>query len=89
MADMMTPQAIFEAAIGYVHWLGVATFLRCPHRPNMSDTDIGIIGFPYSGGNMIERMQYLGPLAARNRSAGYRRFNRHFGHRPVFHLPHQ
>lgn len=24
-------------------------------------------------------MQYLGPRAARNRSAGYRRFNRHFG----------
>ena len=62
----------------YLHWAGVATFLRCPHRPDMRDTDIGLIGFPYSGGNPIERMQYLAPRAVRNRSAGYGRKHRKF-----------
>jgi len=63
-----------EAATGaFLHWHGIATFLRCPYRPDMSETDIGLIGFPYSGGNFVERMQYLGPRAVRNRSAAYRR----------------
>ena len=30
----------------YFHWSGVATFLRCPHQPDMRDTEIGLIGFP-------------------------------------------
>lgn len=67
-----------EAAHGFQHWAGVATFLRCPYRPDMADTDIGLIGFPYSGGNLIERMQYLGPRALRNRSTAYRRILRGF-----------
>ncbi len=46
MADDLTPQALFEAASGYMHWLGIATFLRCPHRPDMSDTDIGADRLP-------------------------------------------
>jgi guanidinopropionase len=65
-------------AAGFQHWMGVATFLRCPHRPDMSDTDIGLVGFPYSGGNQIERTQYLGPRAVRNRSMAYRRIPRGF-----------
>jgi guanidinopropionase len=44
----------------------------------MDDTDIGLMGFPYAGGNAIERMQYLGPRAVRNRSNGYRRMHREF-----------
>ena len=44
----------------------------------MRDTDVGLIGFPYSGGNAIERMQYLGPRAVRNRSASYHRMHRDF-----------
>ncbi len=74
----MTQEQLMNAAMSYMHWSGVATFLRCPHRPDMSDTDIGLIGFPYSGGNAVERMQYLGPRAVRNRSAAYRRMHRAF-----------
>jgi guanidinopropionase len=65
-------------AAGYMHWYGPATFLRCPHQPDLKDTDIGLIGVPYSGGNPVERMQYLGPRAVRNRSAGYGRAHREF-----------
>lgn len=68
----------FSAAEGYMHWHGVPTFLHCPHRPDMKDTDIGLIGVPYSGGNAIERMQYLGPRAVRNRSNAYHRVHRQF-----------
>lgn len=60
------------------HWFGIPTFLRCPHQPDLSDTDIGLIGVPYSGGNTIERMQYLGPRAVRNRSSSYHRSHRAF-----------
>src|SRR5579871_19557 len=66
-------------AVNYTHWYGPATFLRCPLREDLKDTDIGLIGVPYSGGNVIERMQYLGPRAVRNRSAGYHRAHREFG----------
>lgn len=80
---MNTPTALSpEIASGlcnmYWHWHGVPTFLHCPHRPDMEDTDVGIIGFPYSGGNAIERMQYLGPRAVRNRSNAYHRMHRAF-----------
>ena len=60
----------------YRHWNGIATFLRATHRPDMEETDIGLIGFPYSGGNSIERMQHHGPRAVRNRSCAYRRAHR-------------
>jgi guanidinopropionase len=66
------------AASGYWHWYGVPTFLRCPFQPDFKDTDIGLIGVPYSGGNSIERMQYLGPRAVRNRSTAYHRAHREF-----------
>lgn len=62
-----------EAAMSFWYWHGVATLLRSPYRPDMSDTDIGLIGFPFAGGNPIERMQYLAPRAVRNRSMSYRR----------------
>lgn len=67
-----------EAVARYWHWHGVATFLRCPFAPDFKDTDIGLIGVPYSGGNSIERMQYLGPRAVRNRSNAYHRAHREF-----------
>lgn len=63
----------------YMHWYGVATFLRCPYQPDLTDTDVGLIGVPYSGGNPFERMQYLAPRAVRNRSAAYHRAHREFG----------
>jgi guanidinopropionase len=69
-------------AMNYMHWYGPATFLRCPLREDLEDTDVGLIGVPYSGGNAIERMQYLGPRAVRNRSAGYHRAHREFGINP-------
>lgn len=68
-----------NAAIGmYQYWSGIPTFLRTPHRPDMSNTDIGLIGFAYSGGNSIERMQHHGPRAVRHRSAAYQRTHREF-----------
>ncbi len=66
MSDEMTPDLIAAAVAGYQHGSGVATFLRRPHQPDMSNTDIGLIGFACSGGNTIERMQYLGPRVAGN-----------------------
>jgi guanidinopropionase len=72
-----------EAAVaGYWHWYGIPTFLRCPFQPDLKDTDIGLVGVPYSGGNGIERMQYLGPRAVRNRSTSYHRCHREFGINP-------
>jgi guanidinopropionase len=69
---------IAAAIQGYWHWYGIATFMRCPLKLDMSDTDIGLIGFPYSGGNGIERMQYLGPRAVRDRAVAYCRSHRVF-----------
>src|SRR5271165_3635466 len=66
------------AAAMLQHWYGIATFPRCPFQPDFKDTDIGLIGVPYSGGNNIERMQYLGPRAVRNRSAAYHKAHRQF-----------
>jgi guanidinopropionase len=65
-----------------MHWYGPATFLRCPFQPDLKHTDIGLVGVPYSGGNLIERMQYLAPRAVRNRSMGYARTHREFGINP-------
>src|ERR1039458_7399637 len=77
MADI-TPEQMAQLVDSYKYWYGIPTFLRCPHRPDMSNTDVGLIGFPYSGGNSVERMQYLGPRALRNRSTAYRRIPRNF-----------
>jgi guanidinopropionase len=79
--DSITDAAA-SAPTTYWHWSGVPTFLRCPFQPDLKDTDIGLIGVPYSGGNSIERMQYLGPRAVRNRSSAYRRAHREFGINP-------
>ncbi|HRE40741.1 MAG TPA: arginase family protein [Ignavibacteria bacterium] len=68
-----------SAPTTYWHWSGIPTFLRCPHDPDFKNTDIGLIGVPYSGGNSIERMQYLAPRAVRNRSSAYHRAHRQFG----------
>ncbi len=76
-------EAAAEAAVtGYWHWYGIPTFLRCPFNPDLTDTDIGLVGVPYSGGNGIERMQYLAPRAVRNRSTSYHRSHREFGINP-------
>ena len=72
----LTEDKMSENTDIYRHWSGIATFLRAAHRPDMEETDIGLIGFPYSGGNSIERMQHHGPRAVRNRSCAYRRAHR-------------
>jgi guanidinopropionase len=77
MADVSEEQAA-AAVSNYWHWYGVPTFLRCPYRPDLKDTDIGLVGVPYSGGNSIERMQYLGPRKVRSRSTSYGRAHREF-----------
>lgn len=71
-----------RSGMSYMHWFGPATFLRCPLAPDFKDTDIGLIGVPYCGGNLIERMQYLGPRAVRNRCMGYARAHREFAINP-------
>jgi guanidinopropionase len=81
-AHELTPEAAAMAVASYQHWFGIPTFLRCPHQPDLKDTDIGLVGVPYSGGNGIERMQYLGPRAARNRSSSYGRAHRKFRFNP-------
>jgi len=82
MKDVSEDAASAAAAAGYWHWSGIPTFLRCPFQPDFKDTDIGLIGVPYSGGNSIERMQYLGPRAVRSRSMAYGRAHREFGINP-------
>lgn len=59
--EELSPEAASAAVASYWHWYGIPTFLRCPQQTDLRDTDIGIIGYPYSGGNAVERMQYLGP----------------------------
>lgn len=76
--EELSPEAASAAVASYWHWYGIPTFLRCPQQPDFKDTDIGIIGYPYSGGNAIERMQYLGPRAIRCRSSSYHRIHRKF-----------
>jgi len=75
---MSTP----DFATSYQHWFGPTTFLRCPYRPELLDTDIGLVGVPHCGGNPIEHMQYLGPRGVRNRSMAYARTHREFGINP-------
>ncbi len=81
MSELSEAEAA-AAVSNYWHWYGIATFLRCPYQPDLKDTDIGLIGVPYCGGNSIERMQYLGPRAVRNRSTSYGRSHREFGINP-------
>lgn len=54
----MSKEELDQACGMYQYWNGIPTFLRSPYNPNMSDTDVGLIGFPYSGGNSIERMLF-------------------------------
>lgn len=76
--EELSAEAGNKAVASYQYWFGLPTFLRCPYQPDLKDTDIGLIGVPYSGGNGIERMQYLGPRAARHRSSSYGRSHRKF-----------
>jgi len=69
----------FSEALGaFFYWHGPATFFRCPWDPDPAHADVGVVGVPYTGGNMIERGQYLGPRAIRNTTMGYRRQHRQF-----------
>jgi guanidinopropionase len=53
------------------------TFLRCKYD-TPENADIGIIGVPYSGGNWVERTQYLAPRVIRDLSMGFHRSHRAF-----------
>jgi hypothetical protein len=79
----MTDFDFSNAGATYMHWYGPATFLRCPFQPDLKHTDIGLVGVPYSGGNLIERMQYLGPRAVRNRSMRLRPRPPRVRHQPL------
>src|SRR5262249_57308091 len=52
--------------------------LGCPFQESPEDVEIGLIGVPYSGGNTVQRMQYLAPRAVRDMSMGHRRSHRIF-----------
>jgi len=78
----LSPEAAEQAVKSYQYWFDIPTFLRCPHQPDLKDTDIGLVGVPYSGGNSIERMQYLAPRAVRCRSSSYGRAHRGYGINP-------
>jgi guanidinopropionase len=66
-----------KAVSGYVYYFGIPTFLGCPYDVP-ENADIGLIGIPYSGGNPIERTQYLAPRAIRDFSKGFHRSHREF-----------
>ena len=62
-----------------LYWWGIPTLFRCPQDPDLSQTDIGLVGVPHSTGNgSTERDQHLGPRAVRNVSALGRRFHMQF-----------
>ena len=71
-----------EAILKFTYYHGPATFFNCRHEPDPAAADIALAGIPYSGGNMIERGQYLGPREVRNVSMGYRRTHREFAINP-------
>jgi guanidinopropionase len=60
-----------------MYYSGIPTFLRCQHDIP-ENSDVGIVGVPYSGGNWIERTQYLAPRAIRDFSMGFHRSHRAF-----------
>ena len=68
---------VAKGASGYVYYSGIPTFLRCAYD-SPSNADIGIVGVPYSGGNWVERTQYLAPRAIRDFSMGFHRSHRAF-----------
>jgi guanidinopropionase len=67
---------IAQLASQFCAWHGVSTFYRCPYQEDPRETDIAIVGVPYTAGNIIERGQYMGPRAIRNASGGHRRGHR-------------
>jgi guanidinopropionase len=73
----MTDLDRIKAASSYMYYSGIPTFLRCQYDIP-ENADIGIVGVPYSGGNWIERTQYLAPRAIRDFSMGFHRSHRAF-----------
>jgi guanidinopropionase len=66
-----------KGASNYMYYSGIPTFLRCEYD-DPENADVGIVGVPYSGGNWIERTQYLAPRAIRDFSMGLHRSHRGF-----------
>eukprot|EP01068_Selenidium_serpulae_P003901 Selendium_serpulae@DN3336_c0_g1_i1.p1 len=56
-------------------YTGVATFMRTPHKPDMKDVDIGLIGVPFDGGVTNRTGARLGPREVRNQSTLIRKIN--------------
>jgi guanidinopropionase len=71
-----------EAILKFTYYYGPATFFNCVYDRDPAAADIALAGVPYSGGNMIDRGQYLGPRAIRNVSMGYQRTHRELGLNP-------
>ncbi|MEM7170376.1 MAG: arginase family protein [Pseudomonadota bacterium] len=66
-----------------LYWWGIPTLFRCPHEPDLSKTDIGLVGVPHSTGNgTTQRDQHLGPRSVRDVSAIGRRVHMKFGFSP-------
>ena len=82
MAVAIGDRETAEAILKFTYYYGPATFFRCPHEPDPGAADIALLGVPHSGGNLIERGQYLGPRAVRNVSMGYQRIHRELGINP-------
>jgi guanidinopropionase len=68
---------VSKGASNYMYYSGIPTFLRCEYD-TPENADIGIVGVPYSGGNWVERTQYLAPRAIRDLSMGFHRSHRGF-----------
>lgn len=60
-----------DLVTGFMHYLDPPTFFRCPHEPDPEAADIGLVGIPYSGGQPVERTQYLAPRIVRSISMQY------------------
>ena len=61
---------------GRVPYAGVATLLDMPHRPQLDDMDIALIGVPFDQGVYNRAGARLGPKAIRNVSM-FGSFNHH------------
>ncbi len=56
---------------GFMHYVGSPTLFRQPLDPDPASADIGLIGIPHSGGQPVERTQYLAPRVVRGISMQY------------------
>ena len=63
-------------------YVGIPTFFRTPHTPNLSEVDIGLIGVPFDGGVTNRPGARHGPREVRNQSSLLRPVNTATGAQP-------